>query len=90
MTSTVKDVESDPARLLAVAVYVPAYDTPVMPGLVSVELALGALRSLLVMTTPPTPSIKGIEEFWTQVISLSPRLKSEKDAVKTKSSPPQK
>ena len=86
VTSTVKVVELDPARFVAVASYVPASDTPIMPDLVRVELAFGALRSLFIMVTRSAPSVRDIEVFWIQVISSSAKLKLENEAVRTKSS----
>ena len=84
MISTVNVVELDPALLLAVAVYVPPYETPVMTDLVSVELALGGLRPVLVIVTP---SIRVMVEFCVHTILYSSRLKSENVAINTRSSP---
>ena len=56
-----------------------------MTGLVSVEVASGGLRPLFVMVTSFVPSIRDIEEFCVHVMSSSARLKSEKEAVNTKS-----
>ena len=58
-----------------------------MLGLVSVEVASGALKSLLAMETPSTSSTRDKEELCVQAISSRTRLKLEKYAVKTKSSP---
>ena len=58
-----------------------------MPGLVSVELALGGLRPVFVTLTPSTPSTRDMEEFCVHSILSSSRLKSKNTAIKTRSSP---
>ena len=83
MIYTVKVVELDPARLVAVATYVPAYEIPVMADLVSVEFAFGGPSPVFVIVSPSTPFIRVSVELCVHTMLSSARLKSVNTAVST-------